>query len=432
MAAGRALWVMLFVVAPLTGYSYTQAVALYAEASRAAAQFPELARGLSPLDGIVVPTLGAVYLGATFLFPFVAIRALGEEKTTGGVKLLVQLPYPTAVLIGAKLLAVMAAWLLLLLPGLAALALWRIGGGPLAWAETANVALGHGLYALVVSGLALAAAAVTEGGASAAILTIGSTLGFWVLDFAAVGGDGPLQMLSSLSLTALLRTFESGLFSLGAAVGAIGAAAGLVALAAVWLRPASSMGSRLALSALCVAGMGVAAAAGSGLRLYRDASQDRRNSFAPSDEAALRKLEKALRIEVRLAAEDPRYHDLQRRILSKLERVVPDIEVTRVGPSRSVLFGDGDDGYGQVEYAYGASRVTSRSTSDREVLPLLFELAGVSRPPTAGVVDYPGHPHVADARSASIWLYAGAPFLIACGWAWARVRQGRLPPGAER
>ena len=117
MAAGRALWVMLLVVAPLTGYSYAQAVALYAEASRAAAQFPELARGLSPLDGIVVPTLGAVYLGATFLFPFVAIRALGEEKTTGSVKLLVQLPYPTAVLIAAKLLAVMAAWLLLLLPG---------------------------------------------------------------------------------------------------------------------------------------------------------------------------------------------------------------------------------------------------------------------------------------------------------------------------
>ena len=146
----------------------------------------------------------------------------------------------------------------------------------------------------------------------------------------------------------------------------------------------------------------------------------------------MRKLEKPLRIEVRLAAEDPRYHDLQRRILGKLERVVPDIEVTRVGPSRSVLFGDGDDGYGQVEYAYGASRVTSRSTSEREVLPLLFELAGAARPSTAGVVDYPGHPHVADARSASVWLYAGAPFLIACGWTWVRVRQGRLPTGTER
>ena len=432
MAAGKALWVMLLVVAPLTGYSYAQAVALYAEASRAAVQFPELARGLSPLDGIVVPTLGAVYLGATFLFPFVAIRALGEEKTSGSVKLLLQLPYPTMVLVGAKLLAVMTAWLTLLLPAFIALAHWRSAGGHLAGGETANVVLGHGLYALVVGALALAAAAVTEGGATAAILTIGATLGFWVLDFAAAGGDGPLRKLSSLSLTALLRGFESGIFSLGAVAGALAAAAGLLALAAIGLRPSPSLRSRLVFSAVCVAGTGTAMGLGTGLRVYRDASEDRRNSFAATDEAALRRLVTPLRIEVRLAAEDPRYHDLRRRILSRLERVVPDVEITRLGPGRSALFGDGDDAYGRVEYAYGGGRVSSRSTSEREILPLLFQLAGVARATTTGVADYPGHPHVADSRSAELVLYAGAPLLIVGGWAGARWRQGRLPSVAQR
>jgi ABC-2 type transport system permease protein len=49
--------------------------------------FPELARGMTPLDGILVPTLGAFYLGTTLLFPFVAIRALGQDKESGALKL---------------------------------------------------------------------------------------------------------------------------------------------------------------------------------------------------------------------------------------------------------------------------------------------------------------------------------------------------------
>jgi len=51
-----------------------------------------LATGLSPLDGILVPTFGAFYVAVTLLFPFVAIRALGREKETGTLRLLVQLP----------------------------------------------------------------------------------------------------------------------------------------------------------------------------------------------------------------------------------------------------------------------------------------------------------------------------------------------------
>jgi ABC-type transport system involved in multi-copper enzyme maturation permease subunit len=107
----RAFWVMLLLLSPLVGYSFIQAVALYAEASRSAAQFLELARGLSPFDGIVVPTFGALYLATTFLFPFVAIHAIGAEKQNGGAKLLLQLPYSHPVLILAKLLALFAAWL---------------------------------------------------------------------------------------------------------------------------------------------------------------------------------------------------------------------------------------------------------------------------------------------------------------------------------
>ena len=76
--SGRALWTMLLLLCPLIGYSFVQAVALYSEASAAALQVPALARGLSPLDGVLVPSLGAWYVGTTLLFPIVAIRVLSQ------------------------------------------------------------------------------------------------------------------------------------------------------------------------------------------------------------------------------------------------------------------------------------------------------------------------------------------------------------------
>jgi len=78
--SGRALWTMLLLMCPLVGYSFFQAVSLYGEASTAGLQSPVLASTLSPLDGILVPTLGAFYVAVTLLFPFVAIRVLGQEK----------------------------------------------------------------------------------------------------------------------------------------------------------------------------------------------------------------------------------------------------------------------------------------------------------------------------------------------------------------
>ena len=80
LLAGRAFWALLLILAPLAGYGYIEAVRLFGEASRTALQFPEMARGMTPLDGILVPTLGAFYLGTTLLFPFVAIRALGQDR----------------------------------------------------------------------------------------------------------------------------------------------------------------------------------------------------------------------------------------------------------------------------------------------------------------------------------------------------------------
>src|SRR5258705_9063475 len=131
LVTGNSLWVLLLLLSPLVGYSFIQAVALYAEASRPALSIPELAHQFSAFDGILVPTLGGFYLAITLLFPFVAIRLIAAEKASGGLRLLVQLPYRLIDFVSAKFAALVAAWLTPLIPVLAAPVWWGLIVGPL-------------------------------------------------------------------------------------------------------------------------------------------------------------------------------------------------------------------------------------------------------------------------------------------------------------
>ena len=127
LMVSRALWAMVLISAPLVGFSFIQAVRRYSETSSNALKLPQLAANLSPLDGIVVPTLGAVYLLNTFLLPFVAIRLIGNGKQTGALKLVLQLPIGPSRLVAIKLVALGVGWLIALIPTLSAI---RAGRAP--------------------------------------------------------------------------------------------------------------------------------------------------------------------------------------------------------------------------------------------------------------------------------------------------------------
>jgi len=417
--SGRALWIVLLLVCPLVGYSFFQAVSLYAESSAAALDQPVLARSLSPLDGVLVPTFGAFYVAVTLLFPFVAIRALGQEKESGALRVLVQLPYRSPVLIGAKLAAVLGAWLLCSIPVLSALAIWRLLGGHLSPAETSNLLLGHLLYGILVGAIALFAAAIADSAATAAIIALAFTIGSWVLDFTLAGRPGIFAWLSQLSLTQTLHAFEQGLMSAGLVLGIIAAFSGFAALAAVWLPPGVALRAKLLRSVACVAAAAAIFAAASQLRLAIDVTADQRNSFPPSDQRALAALTKPLTATVHLAPEDPRYVDLQRAVFSKLARVVPDLTVELAGPQSFAASG-GDEHYGEIEYVYGARRDVSRSTSPREILPLIYGLAEVPMPQPGAGDEFPGYPLVANGYWALPWFFGALPLLIVMAWWWTR------------
>src|ERR1700747_1548912 len=287
VASGRALWTMLLILCPAVGYSFFQAAALYGEASSAVRDSPLLASGLSPFDGVLVPTFGALYVAVTLLFPFVAIRTLGREKETGALRLLVQLPYGVPTLIAAKMTAVFGAWLAAVIPAVSALAIWLMLGGHLYLPETLDLLLGHLLYGLLVGAIALFSASISESSATAAIVALAFTIGSWVLDFALAGQPGVLEWVSRLSLTRTLRGFEQGLLSAGVLLGIVAAICGFAALAAVWLHSRVALRAKLVRSAVCVTIAGAVVALATQIGLSVDLTEDRRNSFPAADQRAL-------------------------------------------------------------------------------------------------------------------------------------------------
>jgi ABC-2 family transporter protein len=426
IASGRALWIMLLILCPLVGYSFFQAVSLYGEASAAAVDSPVLGSGLSPLDGVLVPTFGGLYLAATLLFPFVAIRTLGHEKESGALALLVQLPYRMPTLIAAKMAAIFAAWLAAVICAASALPVWLALGGHLYLPETLDLVFGQVLYGVLIGAIALFSASISESAATAAIITLAFTIGSWVLDFALAGQPGTLGWISQLSLTQTLRAFEQGLLSAGLLLGILAAIGGFAALAAVWLHPGMPLGTKCVRSLACLTIAAAVIGLVAQVRLSVDLAEDRHNSFPVADQQALAELREPLIVTVHLAAEDPRYVDLRRNVLAKLERTMPNVSIRLATSGQSMVGSTSEDAYGEVEYFYHGRSDKSRSTSHREILPLIYALAGRPVPEPIPGQDYPGYPLLADASPALAWFFGGLPLLIILLWWWSR-RPPQIP-----
>lgn len=416
LLTSRAYWLLLLMIGPLVGHGFITAVDLYAEASGIGGGPAALAQGLTPLDGILVPTFGAYDLAVTLLFPFVAIRLIAAERESGALKLLLQFPASLATTVAAKAIALVGGWLIAWVPGLAAMILWKSYGGHLYAPETLNLLLGHLLRMTVSGGVAVAAAAIAESAASAAIVTLGFTLGTWVLDFIAAGRGGLLQELANYTPTAALRVFEQGQLRASTVIVMLALSVGGFVLATVWLH--TGRGLRYRLLATLALSLGLAAIVGGAARLRQssDLSENRRNSFSRADEAVLRQIREPLHVTVFLSPEDPRLMDLDRSILSKLKRILPRLEVDYAATSRSGLFEDAEDHYGEIWYEMGERKVMNRSTTEAIVLEQLYELSGLAQPEQADENEFTGYPLAARPQSAALVFYILWPLATVSAW----------------
>lgn len=414
LVATRSFWIMLLVLCPLVGFSFIEAVFLYGQAGQSIMGDEILLGRLSPLDGIVVPTFSAMYLSEVFLFPFVVIRLLGVEKQYGSIKFLLQTCPHIVLPLLVKAVVAMLAYLVSLMPALAALAVWQQMGGYLHLPEVLNLLFGHCLFALLILSIAFFAVAVTESPQTAAIVTLAFTISSWVLEFAGQN-QSTLNSVSWLSMTKHLRLFEAGLFSLQTVMGFFTASIFFIALTAIWLKSSNSLSMKLKKSVVLALGTAVVGLAAIQAFYFKDLSETRSSSFSPKNEAELRKINKPLRINIRLSPDDSLSVDFERNFLSKLKRVVKDVTVTYTMPKEDGPAGQGDPNFGEVTYDYNDVRLTSHDVGAPRALEILHMMTGAN---LVGEVDspYPGHPLMADAGQYRYLFYGIMPASIILIW----------------
>ena len=411
----RAFWLLLLIVGLLVGHGFVTAVQLYAEMSGNGGP-AALPQGLSSLDGVLVPTWGAYDLAATLLFPFVAIRMISAEKESGALKLLLQLPGSLLTKLTVKSFVLLCAWVIAWLPGLAAILLWRFYGGHVYAPETFNLLLGHLLRGLLSGALAVAFASLTESAASAAIVTLAFTVGTWALDFIAAGRGGLVQQLATYTPTAALRSFEQGLLRFNVLVVTLLLSCAAIGLAAIWLDTGRAFRSRLWRSLLLLLVSAGFIWGTANVRQSWDVSENRRNSFSAADEATLRRIDHPLKITIFLAPEDPRLTDFEQNVLRKLRRSLGQLEVQYAASSRSGLFENAEDHYGEIWYELGGQKAVEPSTIEEVVLDQIYQLAKVSSPDRTTDEGFPGYPLAAQPKYASLIFYFLWPLLVIISW----------------
>jgi ABC-type transport system involved in multi-copper enzyme maturation permease subunit len=410
LAASRAFWLLLLVVGLLTGQSFITAMNAYAEASGIGGGPAALAQGLSPLDGILTPTLGAYDLAITLLLPFVVIRLIASEKQSDALKLMLQWPASISRQIAAKTIALIAAWIVALIPSFIALMIWRGYGGHLYAPEVLNLLAGYTLRFLLTAAIAMAAASLISGAANAAIVVLAFTIGTWALDFIAAGRGGILQTLAAFTPTATLRGFERGLLRIDVVLVMLILSILGFTIAATWLHLGRSIRHRMTRTAVDVLFAGIAIASSMQVNASFDISENRRNSFSPAEERVLSSIHAPLTITVFLASEDPRMMDFENNVLLKLRRSMRAVNVIYPLAGRSGLF-ENDARYGTIEYRLGAKSATSRSTTEEIVLDTIYELAGVLAPAREESA-YAGYPLAKKPNGAAVVFYVLWPIAV--------------------
>jgi len=396
---------MLAVTGPLVGVSFIGAVRTYAEASGLGGANPGGGQAFSPLVGIWAPTFSAYEVAAVFLLPFVAIRLVGGDRQSGAQKLELQQPITPFVRITTKALVLFGGWLIACLAAAVAVGLWIGYGGSTYSREILTVLSGHLLNAGFTIAFAAAAASITEHPSTAAILTFAFTVGTWVITFIAAVSGGLWEQIAAYTPSTMVAGFQHGLISLNVVLISIVLILTGFAFATIWVRLGVAFRRRTLESAGLAGIAALLILVCTSVHASWDVSENRQNSFPEDDEELLSHIQPPLKIEVHLAPEDPRRADLERRALSKLRRVLPDVQVQYISATSIGLFEQANEHYGEVWYDLGGRRTMNRLTTEEGVLETIFGLAGVKEPDENDTPIFTGHPLAVPPKGAALVFY---------------------------
>lgn len=415
LLASRAWWLMLLGMGPLVGWSFISAVHTYAEVSGLNGTAAGVGEALSPLIGVWSPTFSACELVAVFLLPFVAIGLVAGDRQSGALKLELQQKRSTLTLVWTKALILLGGWLVALLPAMSALLLWKAYGGSLYPPELRSLLLAHLLNAGLTVSLAALAAAITDSQATAAILTLGVTVGTWVMSIAGSIQGGWWEQMAAYTPAAMVSQLQHGLVRLSVVwIALIFITTGLL-LAAIWIRLDWTLARKIGISTVIAGVTLVCVVAASHVSSSWDLSESRGNSFPLADEQRLKSIHGTLLMEVHLAPEDPRRQDLEARVLSKLRRLLPELQIRFVSATTIGLFEQTNAGYGEIRYQWAGHKTVSRATTAEGALEAIYDVAGIKPPADEEEEVFRGHPLQVVPHGAALLFYGIWPAVFACG-----------------
>jgi ABC-2 type transport system permease protein len=399
----RVTWLQAALAALLIGHGFVLALDLFSAGSRSAQAGTLMAREFDPLLGIIRPCLGGLYLALSLFAPLLAARSLAIEKDRQTLYTLTLQTGSAARLVWRKWIASLAGVGLPWSATVGLLVLWAALGGHLAGAETVVALAGYALYAAFAASVGLAAAAFARNfaqAATAALVAIAATLAIDAADgFSALAWLGGA---AAWSPTTYLRPFEDGTLSLGAAGWFVGVTAGLLGLAYVGCR--FDLHGRRRSAAIVAAGLGLVIAASLGHRVPGtwDLTESAHRSLPPAAARELRALPGALEVVANLDREDSRRRQLESDTLAKLRLARPDLRL-RWPPDERQAPGavEQDAAYGRLTIRLGDKAVETTSTSRREIVTLIFSLAGRALPDWTQP-EYPGFPLVVEGTPRTI------------------------------
>lgn len=413
LMASRAWWVMVIVIGPLVGMSFISAVTAYGELSGVNGTAAGVGEAFSPLIGVWAPTFSACELAAAFLLPFVGIRLVSGDLQSGAWKIEMQHPLSSRSRVLIKAAVLMCGWGLATLAPLIGVALWIFYGGDVYAPELLTVILGHVLNGGLTIALAVAAAALTEHPATAAIVTLTVTVGTWLINFAAAVNGGWWERAAKFTPTAMVAEFQRGLVRADIVLVAIALIVFGLAIAWIWLRLGASALSRARSSAIAAVATAVVIAAAATISSSWDTSESRRNSFSRSEEAALGTITGDLHIVAHFAPEDPRRSDLEYNAFRKLRRAVPHVRIEYASATSVGLFEQTREHYGEIHYRLDGRTQVSRITTAEGVLESVLTLANITLPAGSEDEIFRGHPLAARPRGAAAILYGAWPLAAA-------------------
>jgi len=405
----KSWWVLLLAIGPLTGMSFIASARTYAEVSGLNGSAAGVGEALAPLSGVWAPTFSACELAAVFLLPFVAIGLVAGDRQSGALRLELQQGMSSAARIAVKALVLLAGWMVAMLAPLSAILLWKIYGGSAYAPELFTLALGHILNAGLTISLACSMASFTEHPSTAAILTLGFTVGTWIVSFFGSIQGGWWERAAGYTPAAMVAQLQRGLVRLDVISIALILTLCGPGLAAIWMRLGVAERRRICESAALVTAVAVAIFACTWLTPSWDSSENRANSFPESDERALRSIREPLSIEVHLAQEDPRRVDLENRALSKVMRILPHTQVRYVAATAIGLFEQSNPGYGEIWYDVAGRKTMSRATTAEGVLEAIYAIAQVKPPVESDDDVFRGHPLAVAPRGAGTLFYVVWP-----------------------